>query len=114
MSEIKYDLIVTIVNKGLAEDVTAAAKKAGAQGGTVLSGRGQGIHEQAKLFGIIIEPEKDVILTLIDKNRTDSVLDAIASAVNLDEPSKGIAFVLDVEKTAGINHPLKGYRNLND
>ena len=57
-----YDLIVTIVNKGDSERVVEASRKSGAEGGTILSGRGTGIHERAKLFGLTIEPEKDCLL----------------------------------------------------
>jgi len=99
-----YDLIVTIVNKGDSSKVVAASVKAGAEGGTILHGRGTGIHEKAKLFGIRIEPEKDVILTLIPKDRTDVVLAAILEAGQLNQPGAGIAFVLDVSRVAGICH----------
>lgn len=36
---IKYDLILTVVNRGYADEVMKAAKKAGAFGGTVLNAR---------------------------------------------------------------------------
>ncbi|MCG0275164.1 MAG: P-II family nitrogen regulator [Thermosediminibacteraceae bacterium] len=102
--KIKFDLIVTIVNKGFAEEVVEAAKKAGAEGGTIIDGRGTGIHENAKLFGIPIEPEKEIVLTLIDRAKTEKVLEAISNAAELDKPGKGIAFVLEVERTVGICH----------
>ncbi|MFD1039263.1 P-II family nitrogen regulator [Virgibacillus byunsanensis] len=104
--KVMYDLIVTIVNKGDSDDVIDASKKAGAEGGTVLSGRGTGIHEQAKLFNILIEPEKEVVLTLISKDRTKEVLNSIEEDAELNKPGKGIAFVLDVDQTVGINHVL--------
>lgn len=104
--EVFYDLIVTIVNKGEAEKAVDASKKAGAEGGTIIWGRGTGIHEHAKLFGITIEPEKEIILTLIDRRKTARVLDAIIKETELNKPGKGIAFVLEVEEVAGINHPL--------
>ncbi|RWZ60917.1 P-II family nitrogen regulator [Halobacillus fulvus] len=104
--KIRYDLIITIVNKGDSEQVVEASKKAGAEGGTILTGRGTGIHEQAKLFNITIEPEKEVVLTLIRKRKTDRVLEAIEQEAHLNVPGKGIAFVLDVERTVGINHLL--------
>lgn len=103
-SKIKFDLIVTIVNRGGAIDVVEASKRAGAEGGTIINGRGSGIHETAKLFGIPIEPEKDIVLTLIDHAKTDQVLQAITEEVGLNEAGKGIAFVLDVERTVGICH----------
>jgi nitrogen regulatory protein PII len=106
MAEMLFDLIVTIVNKGNCEKVIGASKKAGAEGGTLLFGRGTGIHEHAKLFGITIEPEKEVILTLIRRELCEEVFDAIAVAVDLNKPGKGIAFVLEVERVVGITHLL--------
>jgi len=105
-SSVLYDVIVTIVNKGYSEKVIEASKKAGAEGGTILNGRGTGIHEQAKLFSIQIEPEKEIVLTLIDREKTDDVLKAIMVEGELEKPGKGIAFVLEVERTIGINHIL--------
>jgi len=102
-----FELIVTIVNRGFAEEVVTASKAAGAEGGTIIRGRGTGVHEKAKLFGIAIEPEKDIILTLIDKSKTETVLAAVSKAVNLNEPGKGVAFVLNVEKTIGICHLME-------
>ncbi|WP_042143247.1 P-II family nitrogen regulator [Paucisalibacillus sp. EB02] len=104
--KILYDLVITIVNKGDSEKVVDASKKAGAEGGTIINGRGTGIHEQAKLFNILIEPEKEVVLTLITRDKTEAVLDAINKDAELNTPGKGIAFVLEVEKTVGINHLL--------
>lgn len=97
-----HELIVTIIKKGMAEKIINAAKRAGARGGTILHGRGVGIHEQKKLLGIAIEPEKEIILTLIHKDKTNAVLQAIVEAGNLQKPGTGIGFVIDVEKVVGI------------
>ena len=102
--KLKYELIVTIVNKGFAEEVVEASKKAGAKGGTIMHGRGSGIHENVKILGIPIEPEKDIVLTLIDSAKTSEVLEEIYRAVQLGKPGNGLAFVLDVEKVTGICH----------
>lgn len=104
MEGILHDLIVTVVNKGKAEKVVEASKRAGAEGGTVIMGRGTGIHEKAKLFGITIEPEKEIVFTLTPKEITQTVMEAIIKDTDLNKPGKGIAFVLPVDKIAGINH----------
>lgn len=104
MEGIPYDLIVTIVNKGKADKVVEASKKAGAEGGTIMFGRGTGIHEKARLFGIPIEPEKEIILTLTPTDITDNVLQTIIKDADLNKPGKGIAFVVALDKVAGINH----------
>jgi nitrogen regulatory protein PII len=103
----KYQLIVTIVDKGNCDDVVEASKSAGAEGGTIIYGRGTGIHENTKLFSMLIEPEKEIILTLIRKENARDVLRKIIETTHLNEPGRGIAFVLDVEATAGISHALK-------
>jgi nitrogen regulatory protein PII len=103
---IQYDLIVTIVNKGYEDVVVDASKKAGAEGGTIISGRGTGIHEHAKLFNIPIEPEKNIVLTLIDRKKTEAVLEKIMEEAELNKPGRGIAFVMEVERAVGINHAL--------
>jgi len=103
---VQYDLIITIVNKGDSEKVVEASRAAGAHGGTILFGRGTGIHEHARILGIAIEPEKEIVLTLISRPKSEKVLEAIVNATQLNKPGKGIAFVLEVERVAGINRPL--------
>ncbi|MGE5551734.1 MAG: P-II family nitrogen regulator [Bacteroidota bacterium] len=105
--DLEFDLIITIVLKGFAEDAVDAARKAGAEGGTIIEGRGTGIHEHAKILGIAIEPEKEIVLTLIDRRKTHQVLNAISDAVGLNKPGKGIAIVLKVEEAIGICHLLQ-------
>ncbi len=103
-----FNLIVTIVNRGWAERIVKASKKAGAEGGTIFFGRGTGIHETKTLFGIPIEPEKEIVLTVIPEEKTEEVLSAIVEAGRLNQPGTGIAFVIELKKVAGICHLLKG------
>ena len=98
----EHKLIVTIIKKGKAEKIVEAARKAGARGGTILHGRGVGVHECKKIMGIPIEPEKEIVLTIIHEELAQEVLQAIIEAGNLNQPGKGIGFVLDVEKVVGV------------
>lgn len=102
-----FDLIITIVNKGDASEVIDASKLGGAEGGTVINARGSGIHEKAKLLSINIEPEKELVLTIVKRSITKDVLQAIEREVHIDEPGKGIGFVLPVEETIGMPHLSK-------
>ncbi|HOI13010.1 MAG TPA: P-II family nitrogen regulator [Methanoculleus sp.] len=101
------ELIVTIVKRGWSEPVLAAARGAGAEGGTILLGRGTGIHEVKNLLGIAIEPEKEIILTVVAAARTDAVLDAIVAAAELDRPGMGLAFVLPIRRVTGRVHMFR-------
>jgi nitrogen regulatory protein PII len=99
-------LIVTIVRKGWGDAVLEASLKAGAGGGTVMLGRGAGVHEKQKLLGIAIEPEKEIVLTVTPSDKVDHILQAIQRASDLFKPGMGIAFVVPVERVVGVVHGL--------
>jgi nitrogen regulatory protein P-II 1 len=69
-----------------------------------LYGRGSGIHEQQKILGIPIEPEKEIVLTLTYADQSDAILKEIVRAAELQKPGYGLAFVLSVDKVAGTPH----------
>jgi nitrogen regulatory protein P-II 1 len=99
-----FELIITIVNKNTCEKIIRASKKAGAEGGTIVYGRGTGIRETKTLLGIPIEPEKEIVLTIVPRDITETVQQAIIEAGNLDKPGAGITFVVELKKVAGICH----------
>ncbi len=101
------DLIVTIIKKGYAERIIEASREAGAEGATIMFGRGTGVHEQKKLLGIPIEPEKEIIFTVVPAEISGRVLEAIIKAGKLERPATGIAFVLELKKVAGVVHLLR-------
>ncbi|MGB7294300.1 MAG: P-II family nitrogen regulator [Candidatus Aminicenantales bacterium] len=103
---LSYDLIVTIVNRGHSENIISASREAGAEGGTIVFGRGTGIHERKSLLGIPIEPEKEIVLTAVPRSKTQKVLGAIIQAGELDKPGAGISLVLELKEIAGICHLL--------
>jgi nitrogen regulatory protein P-II 1 len=96
-------LIVSIVRKGWGDTVLKATIKAGAQGGTVMFGRGIGRNEQQKVFGIQIEPEKEIVLTIALSEHKDAILEEVVRAAELNVSGHGLAFVVPVEALAGIH-----------
>lgn len=100
-------LIVTIVRKGWGSTVLEASVKAGSRGATVLFGRGAGVNEQERIFGMAIEPEKEIILTVVPEEKVDRILEAIVTAADLEKPGHGLAFVLPVDRVVGIAHLLQ-------
>ena len=99
-------LIVTIVKKGWGDKVMEASMNAGAEGGTVLFGRGIGIHEHKKILGIPIEPEKEIVFSVTPVGKVDAILEEIRKAADLEKPGAGLAFVVPVEKVVGVVHLL--------
>ena len=103
----EFELIVSIVERGNADYVVEATRSAGASGGTIIYGRGSGIHEKDRILGVAIQPEKEVVLTLVQKEEKSQVMQSILDNTNITEAGKGICFCLPVLNVAGINHEMK-------
>ncbi|GAB6179857.1 P-II family nitrogen regulator [Desulfotomaculum defluvii] len=97
-----YNAIFTVVDRGKAEQVIDAAVSAGSKGGTIINARGSGIHETNMLFSMVIEPEKEIVMILSEKNLTDAIVLSIRDALKIDEPGMGIMFILDINKAYGL------------
>lgn len=94
--------IFTIVNRGMANDVVDASLDAGARGGTILNARGSGATQTRKIFDIEIDPEKEIVLTIVNKEQVESVVQAIREKAQVEKEGHGILFVVPLEKTFGI------------
>ncbi len=99
-----YKLLAAILPKGSAGKAMDAAREAGAEGGTILLARGTGVHEARRFFGISVSSERELLLILVEPEKSQAVLDAVVRAGRLDEPARGIAFVLSVDEVTGIVH----------
>lgn len=97
-------LVVTIVKKGWGDRVVIASRKAGAKGGTIVFGRGTGVHENKSLLGILIEPEKEIVLTIAESANADAIVDSINKDAGLDKSGCGLGFVVPLEKVFGTAH----------
>lgn len=87
-----YQMINVIVNKGYAEDAMAAARKAGAGGGTIIGARGTAKEGDAAFFGMKIVPEKDMLMILVPSEKKDDIVKAITELPCFSEAGSGIIF----------------------
>ena len=78
------------------------ARNSGVKGGTILHGRGSGSDEIVKLFGMVIEPEKELILIVTSSEIIDKVIDNLHEGLQLDIPGNGIIFVEDLLDVRGL------------
>lgn len=100
-----YRKLTVIVDRGMAEDVMDIARKAGVGGGTIMHGRGVGAEHTTKLFGIEIEPEKELVLILTPESLVNKVMDALSQELQIEEPGKGLMFVEPVVEVRGLFEP---------
>ena len=103
VSNEKYHLIVTIVMEGYLEQVMAAAKRGGANGGTVIKARGLANIIPTKILGFNIEPERELVLNVVSDDRKNMVMEEISKEVGIKTPGKGVCISLPISSAIGIN-----------
>ena len=100
--QIKNEVIIAIVNRGYTDLVMESALPAGARGGTVVHARGAGTEEASQFFGITIQPEKEMVLILVDREHKVPVMQAITRGAGLSTEGHGIVFSLPVSDVMGM------------
>ncbi len=93
-------LITCIVQRGIADDIIAAAREAGAQGATVHYAKGTGIRERLGILGVAVEVEKEVINIVVSSEQADKVFEKIYTAGRLDTPGMGMVYITPLDKAA--------------
>ena len=98
----KFEVILCIVNSGFSEAAMDAAKQFGARGGTVFHARGTVSKEAEKIFNITMQPEKEIVMIIVNEKIKDNILQGLYTAVGTSTPAQGIAFSLPVDDVVGI------------
>lgn len=97
-----YQMVATIVDRGKADDVVDVARQVGAQGATILHGRGLGSERTSKIFNVQIEPEKEIILMVVESDKVNDISQTISQALDIDQPGTGIIFSMAVNNATGL------------
>jgi len=102
-----HEVIFAIVNAGFADDAMAVAREQGARGGTIINGRGVAREQEADFFGITVHSEKEILMTVVDKDIRDQVLHAMYQHMGMHKKAQGIIFALPVSDVAGLAKPVE-------
>ena len=97
----KLDIIFSVVQRGLGEEVIHVTKSRGVYVNLICPGRGTATSSILEMFGLGAT-EKDVILSFVKTDETHEVITAISKKLELDKPGGGIAFAVPVQSIAGI------------
>lgn len=100
--DFSHELICVILNEGCSDIVMAAARPAGATGGTVLAGKGTGAREAEKFLGISLASEKDVVLIVADSAKKAAIMKAIVAKAGPGTEAGAICFSLPVSAVEGL------------
>lgn len=99
---VDYDLIIAIINRGYADYVVDASRDAGATGATIVYGRGVTGPKDESIMGINLQPEKELILILVERQDKTKVMQSIIERTNINEDHKGLCFSIPVSTVSGL------------
>ena len=99
----KFELILTIVAHGTTDVVMEAAKSAGAKGGTLLHARRVGFEDVENVFGFTIQPEKDVLAILTEKENRSAIMQKIMEVAGINTESRALVMSMPVDEIMGLN-----------
>ncbi|MDR0550676.1 MAG: hypothetical protein LBG72_01515 [Spirochaetaceae bacterium] len=102
MEEIKYDLIVAVMNQGYSEEFMKVARESGAGGGTVINARGLSSGGTKKIFGISIQDEKEIIIILSTREKKTPIMSAVSKLYGVSTKADGLIFSLPVDEITGV------------
>lgn len=100
--KMSHEVIFVVVENHRGEEVVEIANSYGAKGATIIHGRGSGLHEKGSIFNITIEPEKEIVMLLVSKDKHAEIIDGLSSDLNIDEPGNGIIFSAGVSQAFGL------------
>ncbi len=101
--ENNYSVIMAFVNSGYSEEVMAAAKPAGAGGGTVFHSRRVDSKDSVHLFGISVQEEREIVLIIADNEKKKDIMKAIMEKCGSSTEANGSVISLPVDSLEGIN-----------
>ena len=100
-TEQHYELILVATSGDATDIVVKAAKEAGVRGGTVCRAREAELGK--KIFGITIQPEKEIVFMLVPAEIRQNVMKAICAAVLTETGEHALTFSLLVTDVIGLH-----------
>ena len=97
----KMDIIFTVVQRGLGEEVIEVTKSRGVYVSLICPGRGTATSSILEMFGLGAT-EKDVVLCFSKTDETHDVITAISEKMEFAKPGGGIAFAVPIQSVAGV------------
>jgi hypothetical protein len=98
----EYAAVLVMVDKKISSTVLETLRqKHDITKSTIIFARGHSEND-GEFFGMKIEPEREVHLTIVEQNEAEKAVETIKEEAGLDESGKGIAIALDLKHAAGL------------
>jgi hypothetical protein len=100
---ITADLIISVINQGYSDELMAAAREAGAGGGTVINARAALHKGPVKFLGITVQDEKEIIIILSTREKRNAIMSAVSKSFGVTTKAEGITFSVPVDAVTGVD-----------
>lgn len=98
----RIKLLITIVDRGLGDDVVEILRESGVTFNMISPGYGGAGSKWLDYLGLT-DSEKDLVLSVVTEDKSPLVLNKILYKLDLDTPGHGIAFTIPI---TGVSGPL--------
>lgn len=85
-----------IVNAGFSSQIVDLIRDCGGGGATILNARGS-FGKQKSILGITIDSEKEIILSILNKEIADNVVEMVKEKAGVGTNAHGVCYYLPVE-----------------
>jgi len=97
----KYETIFVLVNQGFTDAVMEAAISKGARGGTIINARGGSDKEASKNYGVVITPDKELMLILVESKIKEAVIKEIHHVAGIETKAMAIIGSIPADNVIG-------------
>ncbi len=91
-----------VVNMGFAEKVVEYIRTQGSCGATIINARRYSFQHK-EIMGISTDKEKEIVLTIIDSDAADRIMQSIKQYSGFKTEAHGICYTLPVSSAVGLS-----------
>ncbi|MDR2357589.1 MAG: hypothetical protein LBD92_05880 [Oscillospiraceae bacterium] len=100
--EARFELVLALINQGFSDVLMAAARTAGARGGTIVHALRSGAEDAKRFLGISLQEEKELVAIITTRTHKKELMRALSHVCGANTDAQGIMLSLPVEGCEGI------------
>lgn len=90
-----------VVNMGFSEKIVEYIRSLGSCGATIINARRYSFQHK-EIMGISTDKEKEIVLTIVDSDAADRIMNSIKQYSGFKTEAHGICFTLPVSNAVGL------------
>ena len=102
MENTNMKALYIVVNTGFAEKVVEYIRSQGSCGATIINARRYSFQHK-EIMGISTDKEKEIVLTIVDNDTSERIMQSIKQYSGFKTEAHGICFTLPVSSAVGLS-----------